>query len=121
MTNPFQVLGVPDTADDVEIKKAYLKQVRQYPPERAPERFQTIRRAFESIQTRRDRLRYQLFQAEPPSPAELLEALVPEQGSGRPSLELLQRALAQSLQILGEERAPPKAAIGGRGRFIRKI
>lgn len=97
MTNPFQVLGVPETADDLEIKKAYLRQLRQYPPERAPERFQAIRSAFEAIQTRRDRLRYQLFHAEPPSPAELLEGLTPDRGSGRPTLELLQRVLAQTL------------------------
>ncbi|MFZ0257389.1 MAG: J domain-containing protein [Gammaproteobacteria bacterium] len=97
MTNPFQVLGVPETADDLEIKKAYLRQVRLYPPERAPERFQTIRSAFEAIQTRRDRLYYQLFHAEPPSPAALLEGLAPNRETGRPSMELLQRALAQTL------------------------
>ena len=97
MTSPFQVLGVPETADDLAIKKAYLRQVRQYPPEQAPERFQAIRGAFEAIQTRRDRLRYQLFHAEPPSPAELLEDLPSEGQAGRPTMELLQRALAQSL------------------------
>ena len=97
MTNPFQVLGVPETADDAQIKKAYLRQVRRHPPERAPERFQTIRSAFEAIQTRRDRLRYQLFHAEPPSPADLVEGLAPVRDTGRPSMELLQRALAQAL------------------------
>jgi curved DNA-binding protein CbpA len=97
LTNPYQVLGVPALADDLAIKKAYLRQVREYPPERAPERFQAIRRAFEAIQTRRDRLRYQLFHAEPPSPAELLEGLAPDRGAGRPSLELLQRVLAETL------------------------
>jgi curved DNA-binding protein CbpA len=97
VTNPFQVLGVPETADDSEIKKAYLRQVRQYPPERAPEHFQTIRGAFETIQTRRDRLRYQLFNTELPSPAQLLEGLGPDRQAGRPTMELLQRALAQAL------------------------
>ena len=97
MTNPFQVLGVPETADDWAIKKAYLRQVRQYAPERAPERFQAIRSAFEAIQTRRDRLRYQLFHAGPPSAAELLEGLASDARAGRPTMELLQRALAQTL------------------------
>lgn len=97
MTTPFQVLDIPESADDSEIKKAYLRQVRQYPPERAPGRFQAIRSAFEAIQTRRDRIRYQLFHAEPPSPAELLKALEIEREAGRPSMELLQRVLAQTL------------------------
>jgi hypothetical protein len=34
MPNPFAVLGVAETADDDAIKKAYLQQVREHPPER---------------------------------------------------------------------------------------
>ena len=66
MLNPFAVLGVAETADDDAIKKAYLSQVRDYPPERDPDRFQAIRTAFELIKTRPDRLRYRLFGQDTP-------------------------------------------------------
>lgn len=96
MTNPFQVLGVPETAGDGEIKKAYLSKVREFPPDRAPQRFQAVRHAFEAIGTHRDRLRYRLFHAEPPELSELLDT--PSQKEARrPSLEQLQRALAATL------------------------
>jgi DnaJ-class molecular chaperone len=66
MPNPFTVLGVAETDDDDTIKKAYLQQVREHPPERDADRFQTIRAAYEAIKTRRDRLSYRLFQQETP-------------------------------------------------------
>ena len=72
MQNPFTVLDVVETADDDAIKKAYLQQVREHPPERDPERFQAIRAAYEAIKTRRDRLRYRLFQRQTPDPAGLV-------------------------------------------------
>lgn len=97
MTNPFQVLEVPETADDPEIKKAYLRKVREFPPDRAPQQFQAVRSAFEAIETRRDRLRYWLFSAEPPQVTELLDARNRKGGPKRPSLEQLQRVMAQTL------------------------
>ncbi len=72
MQNPFITLNVAETADDDAIKKAYLQQVREHPPERDPEHFQTIRAAYERIKTRRDRLRYRLFQHDTPDPARLM-------------------------------------------------
>lgn len=97
MTNPFQVLEVPETAEDAEIKKAYLRKVREFPPDRAPQQFQAVRSAFEAIQTRRDRLCYRLFHAEPPELTELLDTHPQEGGSKRLNLKLLQRVLAQTL------------------------
>ena len=72
MPNPFITLDVAETADDDAIKKAYLQQVREHPPERDPERFQTIRAAYERIKTRRDRLRYRLVQQDTPVLARLM-------------------------------------------------
>lgn len=72
MQNPFIVLDVAETADDDAIKKAYLQQVREHPPERDPERFQAIRAAYETIKTRGDRLRYRLFQHKKPDLAGLV-------------------------------------------------
>ena len=96
MNDPCQVLEVPAAADDADIKKAYLRKVREFPPERAPERFQVIRAAFETLQTRRDRLHYRLFHAELPAPGELLDDPAPG-GPQRPTLEQLQQALARTL------------------------
>ncbi|MDQ2695853.1 MAG: J domain-containing protein [Pseudomonadota bacterium] len=97
MTNPYHVLGVPETADDETIKKAYLRKVREFPPERAAERFQAVRAAFEAVQSRRDRVRYRLFHIEPPTPAELLDIAPRAAGPARPDLPLLQRVLARTL------------------------
>lgn len=64
-------LSVAETDDDDAIKKAYLRQVREHPPERDPERFQAIRTAYDAIKTRRDRLHYRLFGQESPDLAAL--------------------------------------------------
>ncbi len=101
MSNPFAVLGIPETADDATVHKAYLHQVRAYPPDRDPQRFQAIRTAFETLRTQRDRLRYRLFNVEQPTLSQLLcddvdhttQPLV----AARPPLSQLQDALRSSL------------------------
>lgn len=50
MKNDHEVLGVSADADQKEIKKAYFKLVRQFSPEKDPERFQEIRGAYERLQ-----------------------------------------------------------------------
>ncbi len=98
MNDPFQVLEVAETADDAAIKKAYLRKVRAFPPDREPQRFQAIREAFEAIRTRRNRLRYRLFRADPPTPTALLEGGTHSPGPGRrPTLDQLRQALRQTL------------------------
>jgi Flp pilus assembly protein TadD len=47
--DPYAVLGVPPDADARAIKKAYFALVRRHPPERAPEEFQRLRRAYEQL------------------------------------------------------------------------
>ncbi len=97
MNDPFLLLGVPETADDTAIKQAYLRKVKEFPPDRAPERFQSIRTAFETIQTRRARVRYRLFRTELPAPSELLQGDAPRGDGRRPTLEQLQQTLARTL------------------------
>ena len=36
-SDPWTVLGLPVGACDADVRAAYLRKVRQYPPERAPE------------------------------------------------------------------------------------
>lgn len=64
MRDPYQVLGVPNTASDDEIKKAYRDLARKYHPDNyhdnpladlAQERMKEINEAYETIQTQRKR------------------------------------------------------------------
>jgi curved DNA-binding protein CbpA len=95
--NPFNVLGVAETADDAAIKKAYLQKVREHPPERAPERFQAIRTAYEAIKTRRDRLSYRLFEHETPDPARLVASALQMGARRRPTEQQLRQWLNSRL------------------------
>ncbi len=49
MQNDYEVLGVSPEASQSEIKKAYFKLVRQYSPEKDPEKFREIRAAYEGL------------------------------------------------------------------------
>lgn len=98
MPNPFDLLGVAETADDDAIKKAYLHRVREHPPERDPDRFQAIRAAYEAIKTRPDRLRYRLFHPEASDLTELVvAALRPGGPRRRPSEAQLRQLLSHRL------------------------
>jgi curved DNA-binding protein CbpA len=59
--NPYLILGVPHTADDAEIRKAYLSGVRDHPPERDPARFQSLTNAYQKVASRQSRLEHFLF------------------------------------------------------------
>ena len=47
--DPYSVLGLERSASEGEIRARYLQLVKQYPPERAPDRFQEIRRAYAAL------------------------------------------------------------------------
>jgi curved DNA-binding protein CbpA len=64
--NPYLILRVSPRASDAEIRRAYLEGIRKFPPEREPERFQTISRAYEQIRDEKSRLNYLLFSRTPP-------------------------------------------------------
>ncbi len=59
--NPYEILKISRDADDKIIKQAYLQQVKQYPPEQAPEQFKRINAAYELIKDEYSRLNYDLF------------------------------------------------------------
>src|ERR1700733_2148011 len=59
--DPFAVLGLDENADDDAIKRRYLALVRVYPPDREPERFQALRRAYEAVSGQRERLEQKLL------------------------------------------------------------
>lgn len=47
--DPFQVLGLSRDADEAAVRARYLELVKQFPPEREPEKFREIRAAFEAV------------------------------------------------------------------------
>jgi curved DNA-binding protein CbpA len=61
MRDPFTVLGVADDANDAEIRQRYLALVREFPPDRAPERFQELRGAYDALSDERKRLATKLL------------------------------------------------------------
>ena len=36
MNDPYEILGLPHSADETEIRRRYLELVRQFPPDRMP-------------------------------------------------------------------------------------
>jgi DnaJ-class molecular chaperone len=49
MTNPFETLGLSHDADTEAIRRRYLELVRQYSPERSPQKFAEIRAAYDRL------------------------------------------------------------------------
>lgn len=61
MGNPYEVLGVEEDASIEEIKRAYLKLIRQFTPERHPEEFKRVRAAYEQLKDQRARAKVDVF------------------------------------------------------------
>lgn len=64
--DPYNVLGLARQASETEIKRAYFQMVRQFPPEREPEKFREIRTAYEQLRDPQSRARTALFLLQPP-------------------------------------------------------
>src|SRR3954465_4114933 len=62
MNDPYHVLGVPDDADAETIRRRSLELVREFPPERHPERFAAVRAAYERLKDLDARVRHRLFE-----------------------------------------------------------
>jgi DnaJ-class molecular chaperone len=60
----YQILGVGPDADDPTIRRAYLDLVKRFSPEKRPEGFKRITRAYEAIKDRRSRIRSKLMGSE---------------------------------------------------------
>ncbi|MBF0176343.1 MAG: DnaJ domain-containing protein [Magnetococcales bacterium] len=99
MTHPFAILGVGPDANDEEIRQAYLRLVREFPPERDPQRFQVVREAYDAVENQRKRLAYRLFATPEVDLTPLLLACLQGGKSQRPGtndwLELLRKELKE--------------------------
>ncbi len=49
MINAYEILGVSADVGEAEIRARYLQLVREFPPDRAPERFAQIRAAYDEL------------------------------------------------------------------------
>lgn len=61
MKTPYEILNVAAEASDVEIKQAYLRQVKDNPPDRDQQQFQLIHNAYTLIKDHNSRISYDLF------------------------------------------------------------
>jgi DnaJ-class molecular chaperone len=59
--NSYLVLGVPHTADDANIRHAYLEAIKLATPESDPDRFKSLAEAYEKIKDEASRNSYYLF------------------------------------------------------------
>ena len=76
--DPLQVLGISPEAGAEEIRAAYLRKVKQYPPDRAPLEFEKVRDAYETLCDPRRRT-HRLLSVNPRQPlVDLLEGRTAE-------------------------------------------
>ncbi len=77
--DPFKVLGLAPDASEEEIRNAYFALVKERSPERAPEDFKRVRRAYEALRSAsgRHRSHLMIFEAEKESPVPTLPPLEP--------------------------------------------
>jgi curved DNA-binding protein CbpA len=74
--DPRQVLEIGAEAGDEEIRAAYLRKVKEYPPDRAPREFERVRDAYDVLRDPRLRMKGLLHAADPKQPlAGLLDGL----------------------------------------------
>lgn len=77
--DPRQILEIEAEAGDEEIRAAYLRKVKQFPPDRAPREFERVRDAYELLRDPRQRTRLMLLAADPKQPlTSLLDGLKPQ-------------------------------------------
>ena len=57
----YKILGTEFCDDNNRIREAYLKKIRQFPPEKNPAEYQVIRKAYDRIETSQKRLEYFLL------------------------------------------------------------
>jgi curved DNA-binding protein CbpA len=74
MTSPHEVLGLPADADETSVRNRYLQLVREFSPERAPERFAAIRAAYDELRDPARRLERQLFSSRTSDSFDALQA-----------------------------------------------
>ena len=109
MRDPFTVLGVDEAADDAEIRRRYLALVRDFPPDRAPERFREYRAAYEALSNERKRLEMTLLGTNTIALSRLCTAalLTASPGSSRASKPAVAALLVEGIMRTATDKRPP--------------
>ncbi len=63
--DPCEILGLAPGAGDDDVREAYLRKVKEHPPDRDPEEFERIRDAYQLLQGPRQRALRMLLDADP--------------------------------------------------------
>ena len=121
MRDPFTVLGVADDAGDTEIRRRYLALVREFPPDRAPERFQELRAAYEALSDERKRLETKLLHTNSAALSRLsmnvLRAGCADGPPARATRQTVTALLVEGIMLASREQSPPRTGDGKqRGR-----
>ena len=99
MRDPYLILGLSKPTElsdlkDEQVQSVYLALVRQFPPDRNPQRFEEIRQAYEQLKTRKDRVCHDLFNTTLPDRGDLVASLLPDDRTlQRPALKQIQAIL----------------------------
>lgn len=107
MKDPYLILGLlaeKELLNDQHVKSAYLRLVQQYPPDRYPEDFQSIRAAYEQLADYKKRLAYELFDTTLPDREDLITALLPENTDSNSDGKMMQRPNLATIQGILKER-----------------
>jgi curved DNA-binding protein CbpA len=64
MSDPYEILSLPRSSSETDVRRRYLELVRQYPPDRAPERFAEIHQAYDKLRDPVVRIESKLFDLE---------------------------------------------------------
>lgn len=70
--DPWSVLGVSPEADDEQVRAAYVRKVKEFPPDRAGPEFEKIRDAYEQLKDPYRRAKYVILGANADRPLESL-------------------------------------------------
>jgi curved DNA-binding protein CbpA len=76
-SDPRAVLGIGQDVSDAEIRSAYLRKIKEFPPDRHPIEFELVRDAYDLLRDRRQRVRHSLLSIDPCAPLESLFDQVP--------------------------------------------
>ncbi len=97
--DPFTTLGVGEDAGDAEIRSRYLALVREFPPDRDPDRFRAVRAAYELLSDERKRLEVKLLRGGPGALARLAARALQSggPGAGRATKQAVAALLADGL------------------------
>jgi curved DNA-binding protein CbpA len=118
MRDPFTILGVHEDASNAEIRRRYLALVRDYPPDRAPERFREYRAAYEALSNERRRLETKLLRTTEAALARLATAALnaAPPAPARTSKQTVAALLAEGIMRAVADRQPPGEDTRQRGR-----